>query len=77
MDPEWSDPSSTQARTRRIVQGPGRCATSDSQWNGGPEPPVLSSAGKLRFTELSRGRSALEEIKQLDETLFAHDYESL
>ena len=27
--------------------------------------------------ELSRGRSALEEIKQLDETLFAHDYESL
>jgi hypothetical protein len=27
--------------------------------------------------ELSRGRSALEEIKQLDETLFAHDYESI
>jgi SNF2 family DNA or RNA helicase len=27
--------------------------------------------------DLSRGRSALEEIKQLDETLFAHDYESL
>jgi SNF2 family DNA or RNA helicase len=27
--------------------------------------------------ELSRGRSALEEIKQLDETLFSHDYESI
>jgi len=27
--------------------------------------------------ELSRGRSNLEEIKRLDETLFAHDYESI
>jgi superfamily II DNA or RNA helicase len=27
--------------------------------------------------ELSRGRSTLEEIKQLDETLFAHDYETI
>lgn len=27
--------------------------------------------------ELSRGRSDLEKIKQLDETLFAHDYESI
>jgi SNF2 family DNA or RNA helicase len=36
-------------------------------------------AGALKHLgeELSRGRSALEEIKQLDETLFAHDYESI
>lgn len=36
-------------------------------------------AGALRNLgeELSRGRSELEEIKQLDETLFAHDYESI
>jgi superfamily II DNA or RNA helicase len=36
-------------------------------------------AGALRNLgeELSRGRSELEQIKQLDETLFAHDYESV
>ncbi|MEY2606052.1 MAG: hypothetical protein QOH31_3868, partial [Verrucomicrobiota bacterium] len=33
---------------------------------------ALKSLGE----ELSRSRAALEEVKQLDETLFAHDYES-
>jgi SNF2 family DNA or RNA helicase len=40
--------------------------------SGGDLAGALQSLGE----ELSRGRAALEEIKQLDETLLAHDYES-
>ena len=43
------------------------------QDSGGDFAGALKNLGE----ELSRGRSALEEIKQLDETLFAHDYESI
>jgi SNF2 family DNA or RNA helicase len=42
------------------------------QDSGGDFAGALKSLGE----ELSRSRAALEEIKQLDETLFAHDYES-
>jgi SNF2 family DNA or RNA helicase len=37
----------------------------------------FGSALKDLGEELGRSRSALEEIKQLDETLFSHDYESI
>jgi SNF2 family DNA or RNA helicase len=37
----------------------------------------VASALQTLGEELSRGRSNLEEIKRLDETLFAHDYESI
>ena len=40
---------------------------------GGDFAGALKTLGE----ELSRGRSDLEEIKHLDETLFAHDYESI
>jgi SNF2 family DNA or RNA helicase len=36
----------------------------------------VAGAFKTLGDELSRARSGLEEIKRLDETLFAHDYES-
>jgi SNF2 family DNA or RNA helicase len=42
------------------------------QDSGGDFAGALKSLGE----ELSRSRGDLEEIKQLDETLFAHDYES-
>src|SRR5260221_374766 len=42
------------------------------QVSGGDFAGALKSLGE----ELSRSRAALEEIKHLDETLFAHDYES-
>jgi SNF2 family DNA or RNA helicase len=37
----------------------------------------FAGALKTLGEELSRGRSELEEIKHLDETLFEHDYESI
>ena len=37
----------------------------------------FAGALKTLGEELSRGRSELEEIKLLDETLFEHDYESI
>jgi hypothetical protein len=37
----------------------------------------FGSALKDLWEELGRSRSALEEMKQLDETLFSHDYESI
>jgi len=37
----------------------------------------FAGALKTLGEQLSRGRSDLEEIKQLDETLFEHDYESI
>ena len=43
------------------------------QDSGGDFAGALKDLGE----ELSRSRAALEEIKQLDETLFAHDYESI
>jgi SNF2 family DNA or RNA helicase len=43
------------------------------QDSGGDLAGALKDLGE----ELSRSRAALEEIKQLDETLFAHDYESI
>ena len=43
------------------------------QDSGGDLAGALKDLGE----ELSRSRAALEEIKQLDETLFSHDYESI
>jgi hypothetical protein len=43
------------------------------QDSGGDFAGALKDLGE----ELSRSRAGLEEIKQLDETLFAHDYESI
>ena len=37
----------------------------------------VAGALKTLGEELSHGRSNLEKIKRLDETLFAHDYESI
>jgi SNF2 family DNA or RNA helicase len=43
------------------------------QDSSGDVAAALKSLGE----DLSRGRAELEEIKRLDETLFAHDYESI
>jgi hypothetical protein len=45
------------------------------RWQNAAEDDV-AGALKTLGDELSHARAGLEEIKRLDETLFAHDYES-